>query len=625
MSPLFETIAAEPLVPALCLAIILAIVAVCCLLVHFMLRSAQAKAETAALRESEARLRSSEGRFRQLADATFEGLIIHRDGIVLDANTAMAAITGWPQALLIGRSLYDLCPPATHDALRAELFEIRCGRGPEAGDAPVEFQLRHADGSTIPVEVHARTLPFETGDARVIAVRDIRERKAAEERILHLAHHDALTGLPNRNLFRDRLAQAMARARRSGSTVAVLCLDLDRFKPVNDLLGPEIADELLRQVALRLTQSTRADDTVARLGADEFALIQVGLAHPDGPAFMADRLVKAISEPFVICGHHINIGTSIGIALFPSDGMSGDELLRAADTALGRAKEAGGSAYRFFESEMDLRLQERRRLERDLRHAVNNDQLELHYQPLVDCAHLTVTGCEALLRWHHPERGPISPCTFIPLAEECGLIMQLGEWVLRTACRETASWPDDKIVAVNLSPIQFRQSDLADQILGILAETGLAPHRLELEITEGVLIEDTERVLATLKALKAHGIRISLDDFGTGYSSLSYLHRFPFDKIKIDRSFIWAMEENSDSMSIVRAVIALGRSLRITVTAEGVETPTQLAWLQAEDCDQAQGYLLGKPMSRADIATLWANAQGRAQAELPLIQVKAAE
>ena len=440
-----------------------------------------------------------------------------------------------------------------------------------------------------------------------------------------MAHHDALTALPNRNLFRDRLAQAMARAKRSGTTVAVLCLNLDRFKPVNDLLGPEIGDELLRQVAARLTDSIRADDTVARLGADEFAFIQVGLSHPDGPAVMADRLVKALAQPFEICGHHIVIGTSVGIALHPSDGASGDELLRAADTALSRAKTAGGGGFRFFESEMDLRQQERRHLERDLRQALAADQLELHYQPLVDCEKLTVLGCEALLRWRHPERGPITPADFIPLAEECGLIMQLGAWVLRTACIEAATWPADKIVAVNLSPIQFRQSDLAQQILAILAETGLAPQRLELEITEGVLIEDTERTLAILRDLKAAGIRISLDDFGTGFSSLSYLQRFPFDKIKVDRSFIWAMGENADSMSIVRAVIALGRSLRITVTAEGVETAAQLAWLQNEDCDQAQGYLLGKPMPRADLAALWSMPDLRTRTELPQKQRKAAE
>ena len=625
MLRVLETVAEHPIQLSLGVATLLALLGLGIVALRLLPRSARAAAEAAELRASEARLRASEARFRQLADATFEGLVIHRDGIVIDANTAMAAIVGWPQELLIGRNLFDLCTPSSHDQLRAQLAALARSEAQVAGDPPIEINLRHADGSPIPVEIHARTMPFENGDARVVAVRDIRERKAAEERILHMAHHDALTSLPNRNLFRDRLGQAMARAKRGGNTVAVLCLDLDRFKPVNDLLGPEIADELLRQVALRLTDSIRADDTVARLGADEFALIQVGLSHPDGPAVMADRLVKAIAEPFCICGHQIVIGTSIGIALYPSDGISGDELVRAADTALDRAKASGGGTFRFFESEMDLRLQERRHLERDLRQALMTEQLELHYQPLLDCDQLTVLGCEALLRWRHPERGPVSPADFIPLAEECGLIMQLGAWVLRTACREAAGWPDDKIVAVNLSPIQFRQPDLAEQILAILAETGLSPNRLELEITEGVLIEDTERTLATLTILKNAGIHISLDDFGTGFSSLSYLQRFPFDKIKIDRSFIWAMEKNPDSMSIVRAVIALGRSLRITVTAEGVETPTQLAWLQNEDCDQAQGYLLGKPMSRVDIAKLWATPPLRAQTELPLRQSKAAE
>ena len=625
MLRVLETLGEHPIQLSVGLAGLLALLGLGFAVLRLLPRSARAAAEAAELRESEARLRASEARFRQLADATFEGLVIHRDGIVIDANTAMAAIVGWPQELLIGRNLFDLCATSSHDQLRAQLAALGRGEAPAIGDPPIEINLRHADGSAIPVEIHARTMPFENGDARVVAVRDIRERKAAEQRILHMAHHDALTSLPNRNLFRDRLGQAMERAKRGGNTVAVLCLDLDRFKPVNDLLGPEIADELLRQVALRLTESIRADDTVARLGADEFALIQVGLSHPDGPAVMADRLVKAIAEPFCICGHHIVIGTSIGIALYPSDGISGDELVRAADTALHRAKTSGGGTFRFFESEMDLRLQERRHLERDLRQALMTEQLELHYQPLVDCDQLTVLGCEALLRWRHPERGPISPADFIPLAEECGLIMQLGAWVLRSACREAAGWPDDKIVAINLSPIQFRQSDLAEQILAILAETGLAPNRLELEITEGVLIEDTERTLATLTILKKAGIHISLDDFGTGFSSLSYLQRFPFDKIKIDRSFIWAMEKNPDSMSIVRAVIALGRSLRITVTAEGVETSTQLAWLQNEDCDQAQGYLLGKPMPRADIAKLWAMPPQRAQTELPLSPAKAAE
>ena len=555
------------------------------------------------------RLRGSEARFRQLADATFEGVIIHKDGVVLDANVAMAALIGWPQDTLIGRSVFDLVSPASLPTLRARFASIRSGQvleggGPEGREKALELSLRHADGSEIPVEVLARTMALDTGNARVVAVRDIRERKAAEERIRYMAHHDALTNLPNRTLFQDRLTQSLARAKRSNSTVSVLCLDLDRFKAVNDLNGHTAGDQLLRRVAERLTRVLRADDTVARLGGDEFAIIQVGVSHPDGPAILAERLVKELAQPFDLGGHQTVVGTSIGIALFPSDGASGDELVRAADTALYRAKESGRGTFRFFEAEMDLRLQERRLLERDLRHAIAAGELQLHYQPLADCDAMKVLGFEALVRWPHPERGSVSPVEFIPLAEESGLIMPLGQWVLKTACSEAMTWPEDKIIAVNLSPVQFRHADLAKTVLDILAETGLKPERLELEITEGVLIEDADRTLATLKALKAAGVRISLDDFGTGYSSLSYLQRFPFDKIKIDRSFIWEMEANDGSMAIVRAVIALGRSLQLKVTAEGVETQQQLDLLRAQECDQAQGYLLGKPMAREDVATL---------------------
>jgi predicted signal transduction protein with EAL and GGDEF domain len=357
----------------------------------------------------------------------------------------------------------------------------------------------------------------------------------------------------------------------------------------------------LRQVAQRLTDSVRTEDTVARLGGDEFAVIQVGVTHPDGPGIMADRLVKSISQPFAIMGHQTMIGTSVGISLYPGDGEENDDLVRAADTALYRAKEAGRGTFRFFEANMDLRLQERRKLERDLRQALAEEKLQVHYQPLADCHGGGIVGCEALVRWRHPEHGPISPAQFIPLAEECGLISQLGAWVMRQACTDAAGWPDDKLVAVNLSPAQFRHADLAKEILAVLKETGLAANRLELEVTESLLIDDPDRVFATLTTLKAAGVRISLDDFGTGYSSLSYLQRFPFDKIKIDRSFVSQMEKNKDSMSIIRAVIALGKSLQIKITAEGVETETQLSLLQAERCDQVQGYLLGKPMAKEDL------------------------
>lgn len=551
-------------------------------------------------------LRTSKQRFRQLADATFEGIVIHKDGIIIDVNTALAAMLGYPQEALIGRSLFDITDASLHPRLAAHMAALRENRDAAFGDGIGETLLVHADGTRIPAEIHARTLPFEGGDARVIAIRDVRERKEAEERIRHLAHHDALTGLPNRNLFRDRLVQVVARAKRTGTTVAVLSLDLDRFRSVNETGGAEAGDALLREVAVRLTDSIRADDTVARISGDEFAVIQVGVSHPDGPAIMAARLIKAMAQPFTLPGHAepIVVGASLGIALYPSDGEDGDTLMRAADHARTRAKEGGRGTYRFCEPEMDRRLQERRALEADLRQALATEQFELYYQPLADCQSTRLQGYEALLRWRHPERGMVSPAEFIPLAEECGLINNLGAWVMRTACREAAAWPREISIAVNLSPVQFRQPDLATEILGILAETGFAPERLELEITEGVLISEPERTLATLNALKDAGIRISLDDFGTGYSSLSYLQRFPFDKLKIDHSFIQGMESHSGSMAIVRAVIALGRSLHLTVTAEGVETPKQLALLQAQACDQAQGYLLGRPLPKEDARRL---------------------
>jgi len=549
--------------------------------------------------QESARLQASAARFRQLTDATFEGILMHVDGRIIDANGAMTELMGLSHDVLVGRDVMDCIADTSRPILRKHI-------GSEI-DAACEIELRHADGTLIPAEVLTRTFRSEdhaAGETKVLAVRDIRERKEAEERIRHMAHHDALTGLPNRRMFIDRLTQVLARSKRDGTTVAVLCLDLDRFKHVNDLGGHTAGDELLRQVAQRLGESIRTEDTAARLGGDEFAVIQVGVAHPDGPGVMAERLVKAISKPFDLGGQQTMIGTSIGIALHPGDGEEGEDLVRAADTALYRAKEAGRGTFRFFEAEMDVRLQERRLLERDLRHALATEQLRVHYQPLADCGQGKIVGFEALVRWTHPERGPISPVQFIPLAEECGLIMPLGAWVMRRACSDAATWPADKLVAVNLSPAQFRHADLAKEILVVLKETGLPADRLELEVTESLLIDDPDRVLATLLVLKEAGVRISLDDFGTGYSSLSYLQRFPFDKIKIDRSFVSQMEKNADSMSIIRAVIALGKSLRIKVTAEGVETEAQLGLLQQENCDQVQGYLLGKPMAKEDLGKM---------------------
>jgi diguanylate cyclase len=558
-----------------------------------------------------ARLKASENRFRQLADATFEGILIHIGGRIVDANAAIAKLIGRPLEKLIGSQVMDYIADQSRQILKKHMDgEI---------DAACEVELNSGDGKLVPAEVLTRTIQSDEGPATVLAVRDISERKEAEERIRHMAHHDHLTGLPNRRMFIDRLAQVLARSKRDGTTVAVLCLDLDRFKHVNDLGGHAAGDELLKQVAKRLGDCIRTEDTAARLSGDEFAVIQVGVAHPDGPGIMAERLVKSIGKPFDLGSQQTMIGTSIGIALYPGDAEESEDLVRAADTALYRAKEAGRGTFRFFEAEMDVRLQERRLLERDLRSALAGEELRVHYQPLADCGGGSIVGFEALVRWNHAERGYISPAQFIPLAEECGLIMPLGAWVLRRACTDAATWPDDKLVAVNLSPAQFRHADLAKEILAVLRETGLPPNRLELEVTESLLIDDPDRVLATLQILKEAGVRISLDDFGTGYSSLSYLQRFPFDKIKIDRSFVSQMEKNADSMSIIRAVIALGKSLRIKITAEGVETAAQLGLLQAENCDLVQGYLLGKPMAKEDLGKLLAAASMTHEPALPAV------
>ena len=543
-----------------------------------------------------ARLRASETRFRQLADVAFEGIVIHADGRVLDANRAMARLLGRAPEDLIGVPLLSLVAPAHREGLeRAGVIP------PHTRAESREIALLHADGSVVDVEILGEAIEHDGRPAQVVAVRDLRERKQAEERLRHMAHHDLLTQLPNRAQFNDRLELALAQAE-DGGAVAVLCLDLDRFKAVNDLLGHHGGDRLLQEVARRLRRAVNDRDTVARFSGDEFVVLQTRVAQPAGAEEVARRVVAALAAPFDLDGRPLLIGTSIGIAIHPQDAGGAEALLRNADTALCRAKAEGRGSYRFFEAAMDARLQERRRLERDLQQALLGQQLAVHFQPLGDCSTQEIVGFEALVRWNHPERGPIAPSEFIPVAEETGLITPLGEWVLRQSCREAARWPAAIRVAVNLSPVQFRNADLPERIIGILRDTGLAPERLELEVTEGVLIDDTTRALSMLKALKDAGIRISLDDFGTGYSSLSYLQSFPFDKIKIDRSFIGKMPTNEDSRAIVRAIIALARSLRITVTAEGVETEEQLRLLRSEACNQVQGYLLGRPAPAGDVS-----------------------
>jgi len=461
-----------------------------------------------------------------------------------------------------------------------------------------------ADGSEIQVLTFGRRVTFDDRDGYLVAVADITERRKAEARIAYMAHHDGLTNLPNREFFQDRLKQALAQDQPANRSVAVLCVDLDLFKNVNDSFGHPMGDRLLRSVADRLRSQLRGNNLVARLGGDEFAIILTSDVSPNETSDYAARLIKILSACYEIDGIEVVIGASIGIALSPGDGETSEELMRNADMALYRAKSDGGGVHRFFEREMDRQAQKRRDMELDLRRAFSNGEFELHYQPLVDIAADRISGFESLLRWRHPQRGMISPADFIPVAEDIGLIVGLGEWVLREACAEAVKWPADIKVAVNLSPVQFRSRNLVQVVISALAHSGLSPRRLELEITESLFLAETEANLAILHQLRELGVSISMDDFGTGYSSLSYLRSFPFDKIKIDRSFVKDLAQRPDCVAIVRAISGLGRSLNITTTAEGVETIDQLDWLRAEGCNEVQGFLFSAARPAAEVEAL---------------------
>ena len=530
-------------------------------------------------------------RLRDLADIAVEGLMICDDETITGINHSLERILGLSRDSLIGAPLQQVLPSRS----RADI--------PQAHEA--DAMLRDGDGTDIPVRVIAQTITIKAKPHTVIAVRDQRERLRAEAEMHRLAHHDTLTGLANRHQFNEALAKHLASRREGDATFALLMLDLDRFKLVNDTLGHGMGDALLRRVSQRLLRAVREVDLVARLGGDEFAILKVG--GTDLPAIhaMAERVIDILARPFLIDGHILNIGTSVGIALAPEDGESAETLMGNADLALYGAKEEGRGRYRMFESSMNARIQARRLLELDLRRAVGRQEFELYYQPQVDARTGSYDGAEALIRWHHPERGLVSPADFIPLAEETGLIGTIGEWVLRTACIEALSWPAHLNVAVNLSPVQFRDTRLATTIRNILAETRFPPARLELEITEGSLLQDEQRTLAILRELRTLGIRISMDDFGTGYSSLSYLRRFPFDKIKIDQSFVRQTPDDKDSAAIVRAIATLGASLGMKTTAEGVETDAQSSFIAEQGCDQLQGYLISRPVPADRIQALF--------------------
>jgi diguanylate cyclase (GGDEF)-like protein/PAS domain S-box-containing protein len=558
---------------------------------------------TKALREREGELKAQNMRFEAAVNNMSQALLMFDgDGRLVVCNERYMRMYGLSR---------DAVKPGC--TLR-ELLEHRKANGRFGGDIDAyirELYETLAAGTTfaklteLPDGRTIAVLNHPMSDGGFVATHDdITERRQAEQRIAHMARHDGLTDLPNRLLFRERLAEALANVGR-GHKLAVLYLDLDRFKGVNDTLGHPMGDELLKVVAGRLRHCVRDSDTVARVGGDEFAIIQNGIDQPLDTAVLARRVGEAVRAPYDLAGHVVVVDTSIGVALAPHDGVEPDELLKAADMALYGAKADGRGTYRFFEAAMDLKMKARRELEIALRAALAAGQFDLHYQPLVNVDDHRITGCEALLRWHHPERGMISPAEFIPVAEEIGLIVPLGEWVLRKACIDAAAWPADVKVAVNLSPIQVTNQNIVPVVISALAAAGLPAERLEIEITESVLMHNTAATMATLHKLRELGVNISMDDFGTGYSSLSYLRKFPFDKIKIDRSFISGLPDDAEAIAIVRAVAGLAASLDMTATAEGVETAAQLDMVRALGCVEMQGYLFSPPRPLVQIMPLF--------------------
>ena len=487
-----------------------------------------------------------------------------------------------------------------------DLLRHRVATGGNLNRDPDQYRLELLRGLT---QGHVMGLIVKTAQGREVLVKnspmpgggwvatheDVTERRRAEAQIAYMAHHDTLTGLFNRPRFQEELEVRLRRTTRS-ERFAVFCLDLDRFKVVNDVFGHPVGDLLLKAVAGRLRDVVRETDLLARFAGDEFSIVQTG--RPADATSLASRLIDEIGAPYELAGHQVVVGVSIGIALAPDDGLDSDELIGKADMALYKAKADGRNRYCFFEPEMDARMQARCRLEMDLRNGLAGGEFELFYQPIIDLKTREPTTCEALVRWRHPARGLLLPIDFIPIAEETGIIIPLGDWILRRACLEAAKWPGDMRIAVNLSPVQFRTKGLERTVVDALRASGLPPRRLELEITETVLLQESDSTLATLHQLRDLGVRIVMDDFGTGYSSLSYLRKFPFDKIKIDQSFIHDICDHGDCLAIVRAVVAMGGGLSVGTTAEGVETPEQLELLADEGCTEAQGYLLSSAKAR---------------------------
>jgi len=554
-------------------------------------------------------LREAVRRFRSIFEHATEGIFqTTPDGQYLNANPALARIYGHdaPDTLInhlqdIGRQLYVL------PERRAEFVHIMQTRGVVRS---FESQVYRRDGSVIWISENARAVRDDDGKVQFYegTVVDITERKQHETVLEHQASHDNLTGLPNRSLLRDRIEQAIAMGYRNGHKVAVVFVDLDHFKLINDSLGHHVGDRLLLEVADRLVGCVRGHDCVARQGGDEFVIVLTEQHDDDGIIAIVSRLLEVISQPWIDNGHEYGLSCSMGISCYPQDGDDPDALLRCADAAMYQAKASGRNTYHFFTPELNHAINERLELESRLRHALDRDELRVYYQPRVDVAGGRIIGAEALIRWDCPGRGLIPPDSFVPIAEESGLITPIGKWILQEACRQNRAWQDAGLppisVSVNLSPIQFRHAGLVESVAAALACSGLDPAWLELELTESFVMHDAERINVAMQALKALGIAIAVDDFGTGYSSLSYLKRFPVDRLKVDKSFVRDIDSDPDDAAIVRAIITLGHALGLKVVAEGVETAAHLEYLRLHGCDELQGYYFSRPVPAAEMEAL---------------------
>ncbi len=551
-------------------------------------------------RMAEQAIRDSEERLRKFADATRAGIAFHDEGIVTDCNEAALQLCGYSREEFIGSAIINYVSPE----FRAEAQEnVRTGY-----ERPYESEILHKDGTRIPVEFEGRHMPFNGRMHRLSVVRDIRRRKESQARIDFLAHHDALTRLPNRTLLLDRLEFILANARRRGTQVGLLFIDLDNFKTVNDSLGHSAGDQLLKVVAGRIQEALRAGDVVSRHGGDEFLVVLPELDGAQASVPVAEKLLAAVTEPVMLEGHHVSVSPSIGISVFPRDGATADALIKNADAAMYLAKARGRSNYQFFNASLSEAAFRTLELETRLRQAIRESEFTIHYQPQMRISSGEVVGIEALIRWPQQNGGWIHPSEFIPVAEQRGLIRTIGGWVLREACRQNVAWQRQGLapipVAVNLSTVQFRQRNFLAEVEQVLKDTGLDPRYLAFELTESMLMDDVNDLARTLEHLKALGVKLAIDDFGTGHSSLMHLKRFPIDKLKIDRTFVRDTPGDADDVAITAAIIDLARNMGITSIAEGVDDKAQFDFLKSRGCDEVQGYLFARAMPPAEVA-LW--------------------